>query len=186
MFPFDLLGCIFYSNLWKSNFFLHINMVNSPKKQESCSSRRLTVHSQKNQRLGSFCSLVWPSPEPWSGSSLRRSTSVHNKAVCLSARWCHCLHNWEFTAEKFGTRVIIRLTDTILPANSPPLSLWISGFLDMDKVRRVQLNILEKLKQDVENLSDAMDSDTINKAVEAVLSRSHDFMGLSWEEWVSI
>ena len=49
----------------------------------------------------------------------------------------------------------------------------------MEKVRRVQSNTLGKLKQDVENLSDAMDSDTINKAVEAVLSRSHDFIGLS-------
>ena len=36
-----------------------------------------------------------------------------------------------------------------------------------------------KLKEDVENFSDAMDSDTINKAVEAVRSRSHDFIGPS-------
>ena len=49
----------------------------------------------------------------------------------------------------------------------------------MDKVRRVQSNPLGKLKQDVDYLSDAMDSDTVNKAVEAILSRSHHFIGLS-------
>ena len=49
----------------------------------------------------------------------------------------------------------------------------------MDKVRRVQSNILGKLKQDVENLSDAIDSDTIIKAGEAILSRLHHFIGLS-------
>ena len=49
----------------------------------------------------------------------------------------------------------------------------------MEKVKRVQSNALGNLKQDVENLSDAMDADTINKAVEAVLSRSHDFIGQS-------
>ena len=76
--------------------------------------------------------------------------------------------------------MISRLTDTIWPTNSSHLSLWISGSGgEMEKVRRVQSNTLGKLKQDVENLSDAMDSDTINKAVETVLSRSHDFIGLS-------
>ena len=49
----------------------------------------------------------------------------------------------------------------------------------MEKVRREQSTTLGKLKEDVENFSDAMDSDTINKVVEAVLSRSHDFIGLS-------
>ena len=49
----------------------------------------------------------------------------------------------------------------------------------MEKVRREQSNTLGKLKEDIENFSDAMDSDTINKVVEAVLSRSHDCKGLS-------
>ena len=49
----------------------------------------------------------------------------------------------------------------------------------MEKVRREQSNTLGKLKENVENFSDAMNSDTINKVVEAVLSRSHDFIGLS-------
>ena len=49
----------------------------------------------------------------------------------------------------------------------------------MEKVRREQSNTLGKLKEDVENFSDVMDSDTINKVVEAVLSKSHDFIGLS-------
>ena len=58
--------------------------------------------------------------------------------------------------------------------------MWLKVLgVDMEKVRRVQSNTLGKLKQDVENLSDAMDSDTINKAVEAILSRSHHFIGLS-------
>ena len=49
----------------------------------------------------------------------------------------------------------------------------------MEKVRREQSNTLGKLKENVENFSDAMNSDTITKVVEAVLSRSYDFIGLS-------
>ena len=80
----------------------------------------------------------------------------------------------EFLAEKFGSRVISRLTDTIWPARSPDLSLldfWFWG-VAMQEVRRVQPNTPEKLKQVVEDFAHEMEPETINKAAESVLARS--------------
>ena len=80
----------------------------------------------------------------------------------------------KFLADKFGPRVISRLTDTIWPAKSPdlsPLDFWFWG-VAMVEVRRVQPSTLDELKQVVEDFAEEMNSETINKAAEAVLTRS--------------
>ena len=80
----------------------------------------------------------------------------------------------KFLAEKFGPRVISRLTDTIWPAKSPdlsPLDFWFWG-VAMEEVRRVQPDTMEELKQIVEEFAEAMEKESIHNAAEGVLTRS--------------
>ena len=107
--------------------FIQINMVNSAKKQGSCSSRRKDCPFMKEQEawiipffgMTKSCTLVRMEFKKVSKCPPEDSMSVSKIVPLCTQLRVHC---WEVL-----TRVIIRLTDTIWPANSSNLSLWISG-----------------------------------------------------------